>query len=302
MDCGNQTRCGTSCVNLATDTANCLSCGTKCDPPAAFGKAVCTSSGCDISCTNSRCGTSCCDVAPARSTAGCSGNSCTFTCSSGNHGCSGSSSPPCYSNTDASHCGSGCVDCSKYAGTTGSCSSNQCACEVSTFACGASVPTCGSWDFDSNTVEGWRFGDYVDASQHHWVGSLGTTTTNGSPALSATFDGSTDGGVAEFEVDLCPNTSILNLSSYVLTYDFYLLTTGGTRISQDPDDGIDTYLVNNRSVLTGCQPFIEPASETWLTGSCSNLQSSMTNITLVFRFGRQWKGNIFIDNVKFTPK
>jgi hypothetical protein len=304
VDCGTKTRCGNSCVNLATDTSNCLSCGTKCTAPASNGSAVCTTSGCDISCNNTRCGSSCCGATPSGATAGCSGNSCTFTCSSGNHGCGGST-PPCYANTDGAHCGSSCTDCSKYAGTTGTCSSNQCACEGSSaLLCGATVPTCGSWDFNSGTVEGWRFGDYYSASDHHWVGALGTTITNGSPALSAKFDSTAAGsGTAEFEVDLCPNTAIINLSTYTLSFDFYFQTTTGTRFSQDAMDSNDLFLASNNSVFTGCQPFTEPGSDQWIHATCSSLPSSATNLTIIFRLNEAgWGGNVFLDNVKFTPK
>lgn len=298
IDCGTKTRCGGACVNLATDTSNCLACGTKCSPPAANGNAVCTASGCDISCSNTRCGTSCCGPTPAGATAGCSGNSCTFTCGAGKHGCGGST-PPCYDNSDADHCGSSCLDCSAYAGTTGTCSGNECACAVSSLACGASVPTCGNWDF-SNGVGNWRFGDRE--STHHWVGALGTTFTNGSPALSAQYDGTDGGGAIEFEVDLCPNAALLNMSNYILTYDYYFQTTGGTMFSPDPSDANSSYLSNGNSVITACQPGTDPGVDEWLKDTCANLPSQMTNLTIVFRVGTSWSGKVYIDNVKFTPK
>jgi hypothetical protein len=301
VDCGTKTRCGSACVNLATDTSNCLACGTKCNPPASNGSAVCTASGCDITCSNTRCGTSCCAATPAGATAGCSGNSCTFTCAAGKHGCGGST-PPCYDNSDADHCGSSCLDCSQHVGTTGTCSGNQCACEVSSLACGANVPTCGSWDFNSGTVENWRFGDW-ETDNHHWVGSLGTTITNGSPALSAQYDGAGSGGVVEFQVDLCPNGALLNLSNYILTYDYYFQTTGGSRFSRDPSDRNTSYLANGNSVITACQPGTDPGSDEWITDTCASLPAQMTNLAIVFRLGdTAWAGKVYIDNVKFTPK
>jgi hypothetical protein len=169
-------------------------------------------------------------------------------------------------------------------------------------ACGANVPTCGNWDFNSSTVEGWRFGDWGQPSDHHWVGSLGTMVTNGSPALYARFDGTqSQGGYVEFEVDLCPNGAILNLSDRVLTFDFYFLTSGGSRFSPDPMDATDSVLVSDRSVLTGCQPFVEPGSDEWLRGTCANLPASMTNLTIVFRIRTGWAGSVFLDNVRFAP-
>jgi hypothetical protein len=170
-------------------------------------------------------------------------------------------------------------------------------------ACGVNTPTCGSWDFNSNTVENWRFGDWDTAGNHHWVGSLGTMTTNGSPALFARYDNAQGGsGTVEFEVDLCPNGAILNLQNYVLTYDYYFLTTGGTRFSPNGQDSTDSILISNQSVLTGCQPFSEPGSDEWIRGTCANLPASVTNLTIVFRLANGWAGSVFLDNVRFTPK
>jgi hypothetical protein len=174
---------------------------------------------------------------------------------------------------------------------------------VSSLVCGANVPTCGSWDFNSGMVENWRFGDRESASQHHWVGTLGTTFTNGSPALSAEYNGAGATGVIEFEVDLCPNGALLNLSNYILTYDYYFQTTGGSRFSPDTSDANTSYLANGNSVITACQPGSDPASDVWIEDRCANLPAQMTNLTIVFRLGETaWAGKVYIDNVKFTPK
>lgn len=126
-------------------------------------------------------------------------------------------------------------------------------------------------------------------------------TTNGSPALFARYDNAQGGGgTVEFEVDLCPNGAILNLQNYVLTYDYYFLTTGGTRFS--PGGGSDSILISNLSVITGCQPFSAPGSDEWIRGTCSNLPASVTNLTIVFRLANGWAGSVFLDNVRFTPK
>ena len=300
VDCGTKTRCGTACVDLTKDASNCSACGMKCPVPTN-GSAVCASSACDISCSNMRCGTSCCAAAPAGATTVCSGNTCTFPCSSGNHSCSGA----CYGSTDATHCGTSCVDCSKYVGTTGTCSSNQCACESSsTLLCGASTPTCGSWDFDSANVEGWRYANNWP-DNHQWVGTLGTTFFSGSPALSAKFDSLAAGeGIAEFTTDLCPNSNLLNLTGYNLGFDFYFQTAGGaTPFSQDDEDHNDLYIANGSGAITACMPMTQPGSDQLLHATCGNLPATMTNLTIVFRLQeRGWAGNVYIDNIKFTPK
>jgi hypothetical protein len=196
-----------------------------------------------------------------------------------------------------------CLDCSSYHGTTGACGSSQCTCEAnSALACGANVPTCGIWNFNGGSVEGWRYGHYYPDDDHHWKGNLTTTQINGSRALSGEYEGSSEGGSLELEVDLCPSTAILNLSNYKLSYDYYFLTTGGTPFSQVEQDGNDSFMTSGGKVILGCQPFSEPGSDTWITGECSNLPNSLTTLNLIFRIGAGWSGKIFIDNVRFTPK
>jgi hypothetical protein len=162
------------------------------------------------------------------------------------------------------------------------------------------VPTCGSWDFNSNTVEGWHYGSYYDPSQQAAVGALHTATINGSAALTTSYKNTTGNLMsAEFSVDLCPNTAILNLSNYTLSYDMYFLTTSGLKFGFE--NGVDTFLADGSGVLLSCQPFLSPASEQWLTGTCSNLPSAMKNLTIIARAGN-WTGDIYLDNVRFTPK
>ena len=225
-------------------------------------------------------------------------------CNSGTHSCPTGSA--CYSNTDADHCGERCLDCSAHHGTTNTCSNNQCACDVSSLACGANVPTCGSWDFDSGTVEGWKVGSYYAKEQHGTTTGLSTLVVNGSPVLTAKFDNRTSvtRGVAEFSVDLCPGATLVDVSKYVFKYDVFFKTTAGrgfTGLDGNDGTGPDTFLANGGAVILGCQPFLYPASDTWEEGSCW-VGASATNMNIVIRFSSlQWAGDIYIDNVRFEP-
>lgn len=228
-------------------------------------------------------------------------------CDSGTQTCSSNRWNACTGAVDlqssAQNCGACENECSDYVGTAGTCGSGECACEFATeLACADDTPTCGSWDFNGSTLENWRYGDYR-SSDHHWVGDLTTAVTNGSAALTARYDGTAAGyGAMEFEVDLCPNGSILNLTNYVLSYDYYFRTTGGTRFSLDPSDENDSFLVNDSSVLTGCQPFGDVGSDEWIHAECSNLPASVTNLTIIFRLGVGWAGSVYLDNVRLTPQ
>jgi len=162
------------------------------------------------------------------------------------------------------------------------------------------VPTCGTWDFNTNTLEGWRYGSYYPAEQQGMVGPLHTATTNGTPALATSYKNTTGNlESAEFSVDLCPNTALLNLANYKLSYDVYFLTTSGSKFATN--NGVDTLLADGSGVILSCQPFLSPASDQWNTGTCTNLPSAMKNLTIVLRPGI-WTGDIYIDNVRFTLK
>jgi hypothetical protein len=122
---------------------------------------------------------------------------------------------------------------------------------------------------------------------------------NGSPVLTAKYDHA-KGRAAEFSVDLCPN-AILNLSNYVFKYDLYLRTTAGSRFSRD-EIAADTFLADKGTVLTACQPFLVPASDTWEAASCGSLPTPITNLTIIVRLSQAWAGDIYIDNARFELK
>jgi hypothetical protein len=172
---------------------------------------------------------------------------------------------------------------------------------VANLPCGANVPTCSSWDFDSGTVEGWKIGNYYDAAEHGMTTGLSTVVTNGSPALTAKYDNRSGGGwAAEFSVDLCPNVANLNLSNYNFKFDVYLKTNAGSRFSAGTG-AADTFVADGRSVILSCMP-LNPASDVWLAASCASLPTSVTNMTVIFRFFQDWAGDIYVDNVRFEPK
>jgi hypothetical protein len=179
--------------------------------------------------------------------------------------------------------------------------SGACALEADRYSFGqGSGSKCSSWDFDSGSVEGWKVGSYYPADQHGMTTGLSTVVSNGSPVLTAKYDHA-KGRAAEFSVDLCPNPETLDLSNYVFKYDLYLRTTAGSRFSRD-EMVADTFLANGGKVLTACQPFLAPASDTWEAASCGSLPSLITNMTIIVRLSQAWAGDIYIDNPRFELK
>jgi hypothetical protein len=277
------------CVQCLSGTRGCGTCGggtQSCNASNQWG--TCTNEP-NLQSSNAHCGT--CNNACA------SGKSCqagACGCNTGTHSCGSA----CYGDTDPDRCGMACLDCSSYHGTTNTCVSKQCACKVASLACGANVPTCSSWDFNTGTLEGWRVGDY-DAASSALTTGVSTVVNNGSPVLTASFAYQEGQYTAAFAVDMCPNGAIINPSNYVLKYDVFFKTTGGSRFS--PGGNASSFLANGGAPLTSCQPFFEPGSDEWLTGSCANLPQTLTSLQIVFRLS-SWSGEIYLDNIRFEPK
>jgi hypothetical protein len=128
---------------------------------------------------------------------------------------------------------------------------------------------------------------------------LSTVISNGSPVLTAKFDGA-KGLVAEFSVDVCPNGATVDMSKYYFKYDLFLKTTRGSSFKRE-EKVADAYLANNFAAVFGCQPFLTPSSDTWEEGSCGGLSASSKSMTIVVRLPQTWAGDIYIDNARFEP-
>ncbi|WP_373048962.1 MXAN_6577-like cysteine-rich protein [Vulgatibacter sp.] len=97
-DCGGETRCGNTCVDLQGDGANCGACGTAC----ATGE-VCSEGACVLDCRGGRtaCGTSCVDLQSDSLHCGACDDAC-----EGNQECSAGA---CGCRADELACGGTCV-------------------------------------------------------------------------------------------------------------------------------------------------------------------------------------------------
>jgi hypothetical protein len=100
--------------------------------------------------------------------------------------------------------------------STGSCSGSSCAyvCKVKTLSCSTSAePACGSWDFESNTAEGWSLDPSDSGGPSAASGGLYLATPPGAGAgahsLALNIDGTgTESSYIKISLNLCPGNAL----------------------------------------------------------------------------------------------
>jgi hypothetical protein len=227
-------------------------------------------------------------------------------CSANFHACPGTSAP-CYSNTDAAHCGPSCLDCTlnQFNAST-ACGGTQCANTCAGLNLGCSLTNglvaCGTWGFESNTTEGW-FNDSPTAA--NGGASDGTFTTssahpfgsNYSLAIGFNGDGTNKLSVRA-RVHLCPNMQALNLSGRTLTAEIYLSRTTGTGLSVGREDAYFSFY--NGSTMTFAGDDYDILDNGQFITATASLQNGITDIELVFGIFQPWSGTIYVDNIQIN--
>lgn len=296
-DCGTQDRCGTTCVTLTSDPYNCGTCGNRCTPPAAStGSAVCSASECDISCSVRRCGNNCCSAPAAGSntTAACSGTQCVVECLPGFHACGGAASP-CYRADDVQRCGASCIDC-RQPNAVATCAGTACSntCAISTLSCPLKdgKPSCGSWDFDSATTEGWRLNP--ESTGHS--GTLRTSTARkytGSTSVAIGVRADTASQEVKLTVPLCLGGQATNLAPRPVSFMYYFERAAGS--APLLGDAYVEFWNGAEYAFAGCDFPIE--ENVWAQGSCTGITASEMGLT--FRAFNPWTGTLYIDRIRF---
>jgi len=261
-------------------------------------------------------GTMCCAPVTSGSNASIScsaGTSCLVQCDVGYHGCNGISPPPCYSDTDGSHCGNGCSDCSQ-PNAMARCVGGVCAniCVGTTLGCPlfAGKPSCGLWDFESNSREGWTnvsgSSDYsfnIDPSGGTFEVRT-TTATHGSHALAIGHNVPQDmqSGSSAAQVSLCAGGNSLDLSGKTIYFSLYLASSMPAPSVLFSEMNVWSCNGPNCSLFT-----VYPAGDVypenqWLEFSTAipqvNGSSVLTAMTLAFRtFNVPWVGTVYFDYI-----
>jgi len=189
---------------------------------------------------------------------------------------------------------------------TGSCSGSSCVyvCQSSHFAgtlsCSTpSEPACGSWDFESNTPEGW----YVNtaAGGNAASGAVFATTPPGTGAGSHSLAVNIDGTKANasyvtLSVNLCPGSAAATGIAGAFHVSVWFKPTDANGAPSGPGY---TYLSNGSNTVVGGGDYNTPAN-TWFDIPSSYVMSvSVSRVDVSVGGLDGHKGVLYIDNAYF---
>ncbi|HVT07709.1 MAG TPA: hypothetical protein VHO67_09630, partial [Polyangia bacterium] len=292
-------------------------------PTCAGTPAACTCASPNVQACG---GSMCCSPPPANSNAiiSCAaGTSCALQCATSYHACNGTVTP-CYSDTDTQHCSNGCLDCRQPNATAacGPLNSNSCAntCLVSTLSCpgGSTKPSCGSWNFESGTNEGWSVAtDFGDATggvfgvttEQHATGKYSLKIGHNDPDAQGTF-----GAYSTFQIQLCPSASAIDINNKTISVSIYTdpkpdATASGT-LTLNNDCEMYVWFKDSSGALTGKGGYLDAIDGTnmlpprmWRTLSASfvgaTLPPTTAYIVIQFRtYNDNFVGNVYYDDIK----
>ncbi len=275
--------------------------------------------GCDpsVECTNTdggracgdcpglSCGEMCCPSPPTNGASVCSNdNTCGVACKTNFHACS-TDLTACFADTDIKHCGPNCETCSQ-PNAINTCSSGACS-----YSCGTGLalgclypngrPVCSSWDFESNTVEGFAIDTAAtNASDGRFMTST-KHATSGSRSLAIGYAGQGSSSAVEVKLPLCPGGQSFEFGNRTFSLDLYAETAPGTP-SYGGGTGNGNFLImkgKTGPIYGGCDS-VGPAADQPFKWVCSGegLTTGVTEISMVFRVHQPWSGTFYIDNVK----
>lgn len=317
--CGGSGTCGTmKCDGAHADCVlpgNEVSCPATCSGDLSTKIAsTCNGSGAcgagqPTACNGQYCNGGQCIAKIADNTGGCSTN---IACSSGNCSTSPSAGTMCCApnlancnqgcynlSSDAKHCGSCAAGCE----ANNRCSSGKCQCSGGAkLSCG----TCPSWDFESNTTEGWE----SDPAAGNAVSPTVLATPSGaaftgshSLAFIASHIGTQSAGVIlPFCGDVGTSTDITGFSFYlyldgpaysVSKYDYARLWGGGS----DADTGAGVNFLNFPDGLPS-KKWIFVSIALPVNGGPASVSAS--NLKVQLWPTADWSGTVYIDHVQFT--
>lgn len=298
---GGSTPCGAigqpCCGSTCTSTSSTCS-GGACMPCGGLGQPCCGSS----------CATG----------FSCSGSTCE--CAIGTHRCS--SATTCALDSDVQNCGPGpsCYSCDQ-PNAVSACGQGKCAntCVGGTAGtlCAAGTdgkPSCGRWDFESATAEGWEFDPTMIPATFGGVGTPTTTTTTrltGSRSLALSFN-STGGSKGMYvRVKLCWTGQGVDIYGKTFSRSIRFVTAPDSpKQFRDLSTNWYTLEVWQGNQAQGSADFVSVTSEEWVSHSRTISDSFpgdgpvvaggsavVTHLGIFFG-ATDWKGTIYLDDLR----
>lgn len=304
----NELLCGNACIDVSSNVSNCGACGNSC--PNVPGSTR--------TCKNGQCGScgayteECCAGGTCGSGLACNGGTCE--CAAGTHRCSALNA--CYSNNDVDHCGPACVDCHQpnaVAVCGGSGCANTCNSGV-VLLCAAGAdgkPSCGDFNFESGTTEGWRYDLSIDghASTNAPTVSNEASALGGAHSLAIQFDPAKGYQVWVYGT-LCSGGQGVDISARDFSLQIMMKTAPDSPVSLAESTGSIFPLSyagpghpsGSFAVVANLSDMVEG---TWLTygssvASMFGTVANTTDIGLNIAAG-DWKGTVYIDRVQINP-
>jgi len=302
--CGGSGTCATmkcdgtqpNCVYPGTEVACPSTCSTDltsrltstCNGSGSCGPTQSNSCGSSSYCTSGQCASKLAD-----NTAGCPGN---VACVHSNCSSSPVGDTMCCAQ-NWTNCGSGCYDlssdaqhcngCSTNCGPNKICSSSNCQCTGSQLFCG----TCGSWNFESNTVEGWRFDPW---GYSNGVSNLRATTSRfheGSHSLAFTMTNSTSAYVV---VPLCSG----NISTSVVSLSVWTYLESATAY---PSRGYDLAYFMTAAGGDASGTSFQSVTGSWYHATRTINSEQDAYFAIRLSPSSPWSGTVYIDLVELSP-
>ena len=214
-------------------------------------------------------------------------------CSAGTHTCSGT----CFSDTDATHCGPSCVNCTQ-PNATASCSggkcANTCTLPTATLSCPAvgGKPNCSQWNFDSLTTEGWVFNVLPSGTGAAGGALVASTAQRISGAASLAIPYNNQGNTSryvEISVRLCSGGQLVNLANKQIRYSFKM---------NPPQAGGFNYITTGGAV--GGFDFNGDADGVWdtYTNTLNSGWDQVTSIGFHLQTTQSYNGTLYLDDIR----
>lgn len=199
--------------------------------------------------------------------------------------------------------------------------SNQCVCQGLTLSCASPLGAgsgCGSWDFESDTLEGWELDFETPADLDAHVGNLDSSNAvpapRGSRSLALRFQGTGSPGRTQvfIRVPLCQGGVSINLANRRLQALVRLVTDPGTNpLTTQQSHLVALYRPGEQFPIQSASFSVDPdtgggagplgwhiAEADFSVQFGENASTSVTHLGFRFLVDSVWSGTVYVDDIR----